>query len=166
MQWGTNGGKKLICVCFILFFPPISPMQHKGGSQAELHFRVHATVGYGFPFTASTTGGVCHHLAHHCLLIQLLCRLSQISSSVTDVAIWLHQTRCSFQTVWFPLACGFHKQHGWLCFYLGTVLNGQNLNISSQYLLISILFSLCDYILSLIRFFFPLYLFRILLLIQ
>lgn len=65
------------------------------------------TVGYGFPFTAGTVGGIYRRLAHHRPPIQLRRSLSQISSSALVTSITLHRARCSLQTVCSRCLLGF-----------------------------------------------------------
>lgn len=54
----THPGKSM----FILpLFPATQCESFPGLHKAPV---VHAAIGYGFPFTACTVGGICHHLAH------------------------------------------------------------------------------------------------------
>lgn len=113
-----------------------------------------------FPFTASAAGGRRHRLAHRCPSIQLPRRLSQISSGAARVAIRLLQTRCSFQTVRFPLAPGCLVIHA-RCMLVHTGPSPANIDVINIRILTNleligtvklVFFSVCDYMLSSIRF--------------
>lgn len=106
-QRGTARGRKLICVCFIYFFP-ISSLQHIGGSFPRLDNASVFAVLSDMDFLSLPV-----HWEAVAVTSLITVRRSnyrsdshKISSGAAGVAIRLHQTRCSFQAVHFPLASG------------------------------------------------------------